>query len=79
MPRRSIWIEEPLPVSQFAEVQMLRRGIPYVSVFGWDRRRSRAGCAAPRPKAPPGFYVLQAEGSGIKTKKTRFELLAKDH
>lgn len=74
-----IWASANCETGSGSSIQMLRRGIPYTSVFGWDRKRSRAGCAAPRPKVLPGFYVLQAEGAGIKTKKVRFELLAKDH
>jgi hypothetical protein len=74
-----IWASANCAAGSGSSIQLLRRGIPYASVFDWDRKRSRAACAAPRPKAPPGFYVLQAEGAGIRTKKARFQLLAKKH
>jgi hypothetical protein len=74
-----VWASANCATGSGSSLQMLRRGIPYTSVFGWDRRRSRAACAAPRPQAPPGFYLLQAEGAGIRTKKVPFQLLAKKH
>ncbi|MEO5874243.1 MAG: hypothetical protein ABIS86_18280, partial [Streptosporangiaceae bacterium] len=75
--RDRIWASANCAAGTGSSIQMLRRGIPYASVFGWDRRRSRAACPAPRPRALPGFYLLQAEGQGIKTRKVPFQLLPK--
>ncbi|GAA3242000.1 hypothetical protein GCM10010468_79460 [Actinocorallia longicatena] len=69
-----VWSSAHCAAAGGTSIQMLRRGIPYVGGLAWDRRRSRQGCAAPRPKALAGTYVIQAEGGGVKTPKAVFTL-----
>lgn len=42
------------------ENRQLRRGVPHVSTFTWDRERSFSDCReAPRTDAKPGTYVMR--------------------
>lgn len=69
-----IWASAHCDPTSGSSIQMLKRGIPYASGFAWDRKRAREGCEAPRDKALPGTYTVQAQGGGVKTKKTVFVL-----
>ncbi|GAB3277964.1 hypothetical protein GCM10027589_03920 [Actinocorallia lasiicapitis] len=55
-------------------IQLLRRGVPFSTAVGWDRRRSAQGCQEPRAKARPGTYTVQTEGGGVRTEKSVFVL-----
>lgn len=69
-----VWASAHCDATEGTSIQMLRRGVPYTSTLVWDRRRSDARCAGPRPKALPGTYVIQAQGGGVKTAKSVFVL-----
>ncbi|WP_433418182.1 hypothetical protein ACQP1V_01825 [Microtetraspora malaysiensis] len=59
------------------DIQMLKRGIPYVRTIRWDRHRSGADCTVKRAAAMPGTYVAwtHADGlDGLHSPKTVFSL-----
>ncbi|MFF4772070.1 hypothetical protein ACFY05_04365 [Microtetraspora fusca] len=59
------------------DIQMLKRGIPYVRTIRWDRHRSGQDCTAKRAAALPGTYVAwtHADGlDGLHSPKTVFYL-----
>jgi hypothetical protein len=51
-----------------SNVQMLRRGVPYLATLDWDRRR----CGGDR--VLPGTYVISARAPGVKTQREIFRL-----
>lgn len=57
-----------------AEVQKLRRGVPYVRTLEWDRRRSSVDCRAERSAALPGTYVATVRMGALRGGKDVFHL-----
>lgn len=51
-----------------SNIQLLRRGVPYLSTLDWNRHR----CTG--PTAQPGTYVVTAKGPGVKAPKQVFRL-----
>jgi hypothetical protein len=54
--------------------RLLRRGVPYIAVLEWDRRRVSRGCPSRRPAARPGVYVAIVKAGKIKVRKQIFRL-----
>jgi hypothetical protein len=57
-----------------SSIQMLRRGVPYITAVMWDRKRSSGGCPSRRPAARPGVYVATVKAGKIKVRKQVFRL-----
>ncbi|MGI5493404.1 hypothetical protein [Microtetraspora malaysiensis] len=56
------------------DMQMLKRGIPYVRTIRWDRHRSGEDCTAKRAAAMPGTYVAWTHADGLRSPRTVFHL-----
>jgi hypothetical protein len=52
-----------------SNVQMLRRGVPYLATLDWNRKRCDGDS-----HAAAGTYVISARGAGIKTRREIFRL-----
>jgi hypothetical protein len=57
-----------------SSIQLLRRGVPYMTTIVWDRKRSSSDCSARRPAARPGMYVAAVRAGKIKVKRQIFRL-----
>lgn len=52
----------------------LKRGVPYIRVIEWDRRRSPDDCRDRRPLARPGSYLATAYADGVRSAQAPFRL-----
>jgi hypothetical protein len=52
-----------------ADLQMLRRGVPYLATLEWDRRRCNSS-----DHVQAGTYVISVSAPGIKTQREVFRL-----
>lgn len=52
-----------------SNVQMLRRGVPYLATLDWNRRRCDG-----RSRVAAGTYVISVKGPGVKTRREIFRL-----
>lgn len=69
-----VWSASACDGGSGSSVQVLRRGIPYVTTVTWDRKRSGADCAGRRDKAMPGTYVAAVKADKVKPQKQVFHL-----
>lgn len=69
-----IWSTADCVAGEGVDRQTLRRGVPYVRMIKWDRRRSGSDCAGRRPPAAPGTYVASAHAGRLKSPKVVFHL-----
>ncbi len=56
------------------DIQLLKRGVPYVRMIQWDRHRSGQDCTTARDPARAGTYVALAQSGGLKSSKVVFHL-----
>ncbi|MFB9962746.1 hypothetical protein [Sinosporangium siamense] len=56
------------------DIQRLERGIPYVRMIEWDRRRSGRDCVGDRTAARPGTYVVGVRAGKLTAPKAVFHL-----
>jgi hypothetical protein len=70
-----VWSSARCAEGSGSSIQLLPRGIPYVTDVEWDRTRSPAGaCTGHRDKAVPGTYRVVAREGKIKSKRQVFHL-----
>ncbi|MFC4912156.1 hypothetical protein [Actinomadura gamaensis] len=69
-----VWAASACATGSGSSVHMLKRGIPYVTMLSWDRRRSGDDCKGARDKAMPGTYVASVKGDQVRTGKQIFHL-----
>ncbi|WP_433329724.1 hypothetical protein [Spirillospora sp. CA-294931] len=61
-----VWSSAECDGGTGSSIQMLRRGIPYVGVVTWDRKRSTERCQGKRTTVRPGTYVVTLKGTKVK-------------
>jgi hypothetical protein len=64
-----VWSSAQCVTGIGANVQLLRRGVPYLATLDWDRKRCTTG-----DHASPGTYVISVGAPGIKTQREVFRL-----
>jgi hypothetical protein len=64
-----VWSSDRCVSGAGANIQMLRRGVPYLATLDWDRRRCNSDA-----HAAPGTYVIAVGAPGIKTHREVFRL-----
>lgn len=64
-----VWSSAQCVTGTGANVQLLRRGMPYLATLDWDRKRCTTGA-----HAGPGTYVISVSAPGIKTRREVFRL-----
>ncbi|GLX00643.1 hypothetical protein [Microtetraspora sp. NBRC 16547] len=69
-----VWSTADCVSGEGTDIQMLKRGVPYVRTIRWDRHRSGADCAVKRAAALPGTYVAWTHADGLQSSKTVFYL-----
>ncbi|MFI0452298.1 hypothetical protein [Actinomadura sp. 6N118] len=69
-----VWSASMCEQGSGSSIQMLRRGIPYVSTVTWDRKRASGQCRGKRETARPGTYVASVKADKIKVTKQVFRL-----
>jgi hypothetical protein len=69
-----VWTSAQCAHGSGSSIQMLRRGVPYITAVAWDRKRSSAGCPSRRPAARPGVYVATVTAGKIRVRKQVFRL-----
>lgn len=71
-----VWSSADCVRGSGSSIQLLKRGIPYLSTVTWDRRRSSDGCAGGRDLARPGTYVAAVKAGKLKVGRQVFRLRA---
>ncbi|MEW2356342.1 hypothetical protein [Spirillospora sp. NPDC029432] len=74
--RDKVWSSAACARGSGSRVRTLRKGVPYVTVVTWDRRRAAEGCEGPRPAARPGTYVATIDAANVKSPAQVFLLRA---
>ncbi|MEV0974731.1 hypothetical protein [Microtetraspora glauca] len=69
-----VWSTADCVSGDGTDIQMLKRGVPYVRTIRWDRHRSGADCTVKRAAALPGTYVAWTHADGLKSSKAIFYL-----
>ncbi|MFG1697781.1 hypothetical protein [Nonomuraea sp. NPDC049309] len=69
-----IWSTADCVSGEGTEIKQLRRGVPYVRMLEWNRRRSSSDCRAEPPAALPGTYVAIARLGKLRSHKGVFHL-----
>jgi hypothetical protein len=69
-----LWTTAQCARGSGSSIQLLRRGVPYLTTVVWDRKRSSRGCPSRRPAARPGVYVATVRADKIKVRKQVFRL-----
>ncbi|WP_067181155.1 hypothetical protein [Microtetraspora niveoalba] len=69
-----VWSTADCVSGDGVDIQMLRRGVPYVRTIRWDRRRSGDDCTGKRTTALPGTYVAWTHAAGLRSPKAVFYL-----
>lgn len=64
-----VWSSSQCVAGAGANLQLLRRGVPYLATLDWDRKRCTTGA-----HAGPGTYVISVSAPGIKTQREVFRL-----
>lgn len=64
-----VWSSAQCVSGTGANLQLLRRGVPYLATLDWDRKRCTTG-----DHAGPGTYVISVGAPGIKTRREVFRL-----
>ncbi|MEV5746306.1 hypothetical protein AB0L00_00685 [Actinoallomurus sp. NPDC052308] len=65
----SIWSSDRCAAGPASDLQLLRRGVPYIADVDWDRTR----CGGDS-RARPGTYVVTAKSGGIRPQSQVFRL-----
>jgi hypothetical protein len=69
------WSSARCAAGSGSSIQLLQRGIPYVTGVEWDRTRSpAAGCSGHRERALPGTYRVIAREGRIRSNRQVFHL-----
>lgn len=71
-----VWSSADCVRGSGSSIQLLKRGVPFLSTITWDRRRSSDGCAGSRDLARPGTYVVSVNAGKLKVKRQVFQLRA---
>jgi hypothetical protein len=69
-----VWSSADCARGSGSSIQLLKRGIPYLSTITWDRRRASDGCKGRRDLARPGTYVASVRAGKLKVKRQVFRL-----
>lgn len=64
-----VWSSDECVDHPAANLQVLKRGVPYLATLDWDRRR----CDGDK-RAAPGTYVIAMSAPGIRTHREVFRL-----
>ncbi len=64
-----VWSSAQCVTGAGSNLQMLRRGVPYLATLDWDRHR----CTSDK-RATPGTYVIAVGAPGMKTRREVFRL-----
>lgn len=72
--RDRVWSTADCVSGEGTERRKLKRGVPYVRMVEWDRRRSPEDCRARRPEARPGSYLATAHTKGVRSARAPFRL-----
>jgi hypothetical protein len=64
-----VWSSERCVDRAVPNLQLLKRGVPYLATLDWDRRRCDSDT-----HAAPGTYVIAVGASGIRTQREVFRL-----
>lgn len=64
-----VWSSDRCVGRAGANLQMLKRGVPYLATLDWDRRRCDG-----ETRAAAGTYVIAVGASGIRTQREVFRL-----
>ncbi|WP_283139205.1 hypothetical protein [Rhizohabitans arisaemae] len=72
--RDRIWSSADCVSGEGASLRKFARGVPYVRVVDWDRRRSAQDCRRERAEALPGTYVAVVRAGQHRTGKSVFLL-----
>ncbi|MCO6004338.1 hypothetical protein NE236_05030 [Actinoallomurus purpureus] len=64
-----VWSSDRCADGPASDLQLLRRGVPYIADVDWDRTR----CGGDS-RARPGTYVVTAKGRGVRTRSQVFRL-----
>jgi hypothetical protein len=64
-----VWSSDRCVDRAGGNLQMLRRGVPYLATLDWDRRRCDGAT-----RAAPGTYVIAVGAPGIRTQREVFRL-----
>ncbi|GAA2607076.1 hypothetical protein SMC26_18165 [Actinomadura fulvescens] len=67
-----VWSMSACEQGSGSSIQMLRRGIPYVTTVTWDRKAG--DCRGRRQPVRPGTYAADVKAGKLKGKKQVFEL-----
>jgi hypothetical protein len=74
-PAGRVWSSARCAAGSGSSIQLLPRGIPYVTGIEWDRTSSpAAGCTGHLDTAPPGTYRAVAREGKIRSKRQVFRL-----
>ncbi|MFI0352368.1 hypothetical protein [Actinomadura sp. 9N407] len=69
-----VWSSAACARGRGSSVRTLRKGIPYVEIVSWDRKRTTGDCPGARPSARPGTYVATIDSKIVKTPAQVFRL-----
>jgi hypothetical protein len=70
-----VWSSARCATGSGSSIQLLQRGIPYVTGVEWDRTRSSVvGCSGHRDRALPGTYRAIAREGKIRSRRQVFRL-----
>jgi hypothetical protein len=70
-----VWSSARCAAGSGSSIQMLQRGIPYVTGLEWDRMRSASdGCSGHRDRALPGTYTVIAREGKLTSRREVFRL-----
>lgn len=64
-----VWSSDRCAAGTASDLQLLRRGIPYIADLTWDRRRCDGAS-----QAMPGVYVITVKAPGVRTDRQVFRL-----
>lgn len=64
-----VWSSDRCSGGPDSDLQLLKRGVPYIAELTWDRTRCDGDS-----RARPGTYVIAAKGEGVRAERQVFRL-----